>query len=78
MSDARSLASVIGEDELSDTDKLYMRFGERFEKEFVNQGQREDRTLDETLDLGWELLSGLPRSELTRVSDKLLDKYYRG
>ena len=78
VSDARSLASVIGEDELSDTDKLYMRFGERFEKEFVNQGQREDRTLDETLDLGWELLSGLPRSELTRVSDKLLDKYYRG
>ena len=77
VSDARSLASVIGEDELSDTDKLYMRFGDRFEKEFVNQGQREDRTLDETLDLGWELLSELPRSELTRVSDKLLDKYYR-
>ncbi len=76
--DARSLASVIGEDELSETDRLYVEFGRRFETEFVAQGDREDRSLEETLDLGWELLSMLPRTELGRVSDKLLDKYYRG
>ncbi len=78
VADARSLASVIGEDELSDTDKLYIAFGKRFEKEFINQGMRENRTLEQTLDLGWDLLSMLPRTELGRVSDKLLDKYYRG
>lgn len=78
VADARSLASVIGEDELSDTDKLYIAFGKRFEKEFISQGMRENRTLEQTLDLGWDLLSMLPRTELGRVSDKLLDKYYRG
>jgi len=78
VADARSLASVIGEDELSDIDKLYVEFGKRFENEFIAQGDRENRTLDRTLDLGWELLSMLPRNELGRVSDKLLDKYYRG
>lgn len=74
--DARSLASVIGEDELGEIDHRYMEFGRRFENEFLAQSQREDRTLDETLDLGWKLLSLLPRSELSRVSDELLDKYY--
>ncbi|PKM74195.1 MAG: V-type ATP synthase subunit B [Firmicutes bacterium HGW-Firmicutes-16] len=78
VADARSLASVIGEDELSDIDKLYVEFGKRFENNFVAQGMRENRTLDQTLDLGWQLLYMLPRSELGRVSDKLLDKYYRG
>ncbi|MFB0920891.1 MAG: V-type ATP synthase subunit B [Oscillospiraceae bacterium] len=78
VADARSLASVIGEDELSDIDKLYVQFGKRFENDFVAQGIRENRTLEQTLDLGWQLLSMLPRSELGRVSDKLLDKYYRG
>ncbi len=78
VADARSLASVIGEDELSETDKLYIAFGRRFEKEFISQGMRENRTLEQTLDLGWDLLSMLPRSELGRVSDKLLDKYYHG
>lgn len=76
--DARSLASVIGEDELSATDKLYLTFGKAFEQEFLGQGQRENRTLDETLDRGWRLLSMLPRTELSRVSDKLLDQYYTG
>lgn len=75
--EARSLASVIGEDELSETDKKYIEFGKRFESEFLNQSRREDRSLDRTLDLGWELLSILPRSELTRVSSKVLDKYYK-
>ena len=78
VADARSLASVIGEDELSETDKLYIAFGRRFEKEFISQGMRENRTLEQTLDLGWDLLSMLPRAELGRVSDKLLDKYYHG
>ena len=78
VADARSLASVIGEDELSEIDKLYVEFGKRIESEFVTQGSRENRTLEQTLDLGWELLSMLPRDELGRVSDKLLDKYYRG
>lgn len=74
---ARSLATVIGEDELSPVDKLYMKFGNEFEQRFVNQGAYEDRSLAETLDLGWELLSILPRSALTRVSDETLDKHYK-
>ncbi len=74
--DARSLASVIGEDELSPTDKLYLKFGVEFESKFLTQGEYEERTMDETLDLGWRLLSILPRSELDRVDDRLLDKYY--
>lgn len=75
--DARSLASVIGEEELSDTDKKYIEFGRQFESTFVNQGFNENRSIDQSLDLGWKLLSTLPRSELDRVDDELLDKYYR-
>jgi V/A-type H+-transporting ATPase subunit B len=78
VADAVSLASVIGEDELSDVDKLYMEFGRRFEKEFIAQSDRENRSLEQTLDLGWQLLSLLPRTELGRVSDAMLDKYYKG
>ena len=74
--DARSLASVIGEEELSDTDKKYIAFGRRFEQEFVNQSFDENRSIDQSLDLGWKLLSDLPRSELDRVDDSLLDQYY--
>ena len=74
--DARSLASVIGEDELSDVDKIYMEFGKRFEKEFLTQGENENRSIDQTLDLGWKLLSILPRSELDRIDDKTLDEHY--
>lgn len=74
--DARSLASVIGEEELSDIDKQYIAFGQRFEQQFVQQGKTEDRTLEQTLELGWQLLSGLPRSELDRISPALLDQYY--
>lgn len=75
--DARSLASVIGEDELSPLDKQYLRFGRAFEQHFVRQGQQEDRTLEQTLELGWNLLSLLPRGELDRVSDKELDAHYK-
>ncbi len=74
--DARSLASVIGEDELSDIDRSYMRFGQLFEDNFLNQGFDENRSMDETLDLGWDLLCALPRSELDRIDDKLLDEKY--
>ena len=74
--DARSLASVIGEEELSDTDKKYIEFGRLFENTFINQGFDENRSIDESLDMGWRLLSTLPRSELDRVDDELLDKYY--
>ena len=75
--DARSLASVIGEEELSDTDKKYIEFGRLFEQTFVNQGFDENRSIDQSLDLGWKLLSTLPRAELDRVDDSMLDKYYQ-
>ncbi len=76
--DARSLASVIGEEELSPTDKKYIEFGKLFENRFVNQGFNENRSIEQSLDLGWELLSTLPRTELDRVDDAILDKYYKG
>lgn len=75
--DAVSLASVIGEDELSETDKLYLKFGREFENRFLRQGMNENRSIDETLDLGWEMLRILPESELDRVSSDLIEKYYK-
>ena len=75
--DVKSLTSVIGEDELSDMDKKYIKFGRAFEEKFLTQGKNENRTIDDTLNLGWELLGMLPKSELDRVSDKTLEKYYR-
>lgn len=75
--DARSLASVIGEDELSDIDKKYMKFGSEFEKRFLNQGFDENRSMDDTLELAWDLLSLLPRSELDRMNSALIDEHYR-
>ena len=74
--DARALASVIGEEELSPTDKKYLAFGRNFEQIFLNQGAGENRTIDQSLDLGWKLLSTLPREELDRVDSALLDQYY--
>lgn len=75
--DARALASVIGEDELSSLDKKYLKFGTAFEKEFVAQGMTEDRGMLETLDLGWKLLAILPKEELDRIDTKILEKYYQ-
>jgi len=75
--DARALASVIGEDELSPLDKRYLLFGSAFEREFVGQGTDQNRTIEQTLDKGWELLGLLPREELDRVDTKILEKYYR-
>ena len=71
----RNLAAIIGEEELSDLDKLYLRFGNELEGKFFTQGEYEDRSIDETLDLGWKILSILPREELYRIKDELLDKY---
>lgn len=73
--DARALASVIGEDELSETDQLYMEFGRVFEERFINQGWQENRSMEQTLNLGWELLAMLPREELTRIDSRLIDRY---
>ena len=75
--DARALASVIGEDELSPLDKQYLVFGKAFEAEFVGQSETENRSIIETLDKGWELLGLLPREELDRIDTKVLDQYYR-
>lgn len=75
--DVRSLASVIGEEELSDIDQKYLRFGDRFEKEFVKQDMTENRSIEETLTVGWKLLAELPEKELTRVSSKEIEMYYR-
>ncbi|MBE6827809.1 MAG: V-type ATP synthase subunit B [Ruminococcaceae bacterium] len=75
--DAKALASVIGEDELSREDKLLLGFGKLFDERFLNQGYTENRSIDETLDLGWELLSTLPRNMLDRVDDKTIEKYYK-
>ena len=74
--DARSLASVIGEDELSPLDKKYLVFGTQFEKQFIGQKPDENRSIEETLDIGWKLLGLLPREELDRIDTKILDQYY--
>lgn len=76
--DAKSLASVIGEDELSAADKRLLQFGKDFEAKFITQSPYENRSIQKTLDLGWELLSELPREELDRVDDKTIEKYYKG
>jgi V/A-type H+-transporting ATPase subunit B len=72
----RGLAAVIGEEELSVLDKQYIEFGEKFELEFLSQGEYEDRSIAQTLDIGWRVLSTLPRSELHRLSEALLDVHY--
>ena len=74
--DAKELMVILGEAALTPTDKLYAEFAERFEKEYVSQCYFANRTIEETLDLGWKLLSILPRSELKRISDEMLDRYY--
>lgn len=74
--DARSLASVIGEEELSSTDKKYIEFGRLFESKFLSQGFGENRSIEQSLDLGWEILSTLPREELDRIDEETLDKHY--
>ncbi|MCH5300569.1 MAG: V-type ATP synthase subunit B [Ruminococcus sp.] len=74
--DAKELMVILGEAALTDIDKLYAQFADAFEKEYVSQGYNANRDIEDTLDLGWKLLSILPRSELKRIDDKYLDMYY--
>lgn len=74
--DAKELMVILGAAALTDIDKKYAEFADRFESEYVSQGYNTNRTIEETLNLGWKLLSILPRSELKRISDEMLDKYY--
>ena len=74
--DARMLASVIGEEELSDIDKQYLEFGRQFEQRFLKQNFNENRSIEQTLSLGWSLLTLLPRSELDRAGEEILRKYF--
>ncbi len=74
--DAKELMVILGEAALSDTDKLYAKFADEFEATYVSQGFRTDRSIEETLNIGWDLLRILPRSELKRIRDEYLDKYY--
>ncbi len=75
--EVRALASIIGEEELSEIDRRYLRFGSAFEDEFLSQGYDEDRSIEETIDLGWKLLGHLPATELTRVSEEELKEHYK-
>jgi V/A-type H+-transporting ATPase subunit B len=75
--DLRDLVAVVGEEALTDRDQKFLEFAERFESEFVNQGVNEDRSIEDTLTLGWDLLSILPERELKRVDPKFIEKYYK-
>lgn len=74
--EAKELAVILGDAALTDTDKLYANFSEEFEKRYISQGYEEDRSIEQTLDLGWELLRILPKSELKRIRDEYIEKYY--
>ena len=74
--DAKELMTILGEAALSDIDLIYAKFADEFEKQYVSQGFQADRDIEETLSIGWKLLSILPRSELKRIDDKFLDQYY--
>lgn len=76
--DAKELMSILGEAALSETDKIYARFADHFEKRYVNQGYYTNRSIEDTLNIGWELLKDLPRQELKRIHDEYVDKYYYG
>ncbi|MHA1798135.1 MAG: ATP synthase beta subunit C-terminal domain-containing protein, partial [Candidatus Helarchaeota archaeon] len=71
-----SLANIIGEEELSELDRKYLKFKKEFLFGFINQGFDENRSFEETLDIGWRVLSELPKSELNRIRDEYIDKYY--
>lgn len=75
--EAKELMAILGEAALSDIDKLYAQFAEAFEEKYVSQGYDNDRGIEETLEIGWELLSILPKSELKRIKDEFIEKYYK-
>lgn len=76
--DARELMVVLGEAALTEMDKIYARFADAFEEQYVSQGYDTNRSIEETLDIGWKLLSMLPKSELKRIKDEFIEKYYAG
>ena len=69
---------ILGEAALTDIDKIYAKFADAFEEEYVSQGYETDRSIEETLEIGWKLLSILPKSELKRIKDEFIEKYYVG
>ena len=73
--ESKELSAILGDSALTATDKLYAEFAEQFEQQYVSQGFDTDRTIEQTLDIGWQLLKILPRSELKRISEKYIDKY---
>ena len=73
--EAKELMVILGESALTETDRLFARFADSFEKEYVSQGYETNRTIEETLDIGWKLLTILPRGELKRIRDDMIDKY---
>jgi V/A-type H+-transporting ATPase subunit B len=72
----RSLENIVGREALSDLDNKYLDFADRFEDEFINQGFDTERSIEETLDIGWELLSMFPKAELNRVDEDFIEQYY--
>jgi V/A-type H+-transporting ATPase subunit B len=75
--DLRDLVNIVGREALSERDNKYLDFADRFEQEFVDQGFDTDRGLEETLSIGWDLLSMLPKEELNRVDEEFIEEYYR-
>ena len=74
----RNLVSIIGEEELSEADRRYLKFGEKFEQVFLTQDENENRSIEQTLDLGWKVLAELPMTELLRINEEYLSKYMSG
>jgi V/A-type H+/Na+-transporting ATPase subunit B len=72
------LAQVIGEDDISDLDKKYLDFGRQFESRLLNQSFETNRSIENTLDIMWEILTVIPKGELTRIKPELIEKYYKG
>ena len=75
--EAKELMVILGEAALSEMDKIYAKFADQFEQKYISQGYENNRSIEETLNIGWQLLSLLPKSELKRIDDKFIDKYYR-
>jgi Archaeal/vacuolar-type H+-ATPase subunit B len=75
--DLRDLVNIVGREALSDLDNKYLDFADRFEEEFVDQGYDTNRDIDETLELGWDLLSMLPKDALNRIDEELIEEHYR-
>ncbi|MGZ5485264.1 MAG: ATP synthase beta subunit C-terminal domain-containing protein, partial [Nitrososphaeraceae archaeon] len=73
--DARALSAIVGEEALSETDRKFLKIANNFERKFVNQGVDENRSIEQTLDIGWELLSNLPESEMKRIKSEFITKY---